>query len=208
MQPECLNGIGQTFCDSAMCAASALTTFHKSTCSPAGSPVRISAALAQVPELTGPDLDCGLSLLASFASYDPAMRCWKTFQRSFIEDSAAFSAIWPRSGMTRSGNAYQLPPLARRTDVIGSSLWPTPTVNGNNNRAGLSAKSGDGLATAVKRWPTPNATDGSKAPKFFGRGNPSLPQAVKDEEQTDGQLNPMWVEWLMGFPIGWTDLEG
>lgn len=22
-----------------------------------------------------------------------------------------------------------------------------------------------------------------------------------------GKLNPMWVEWLMGFPIGWTDLE-
>jgi len=25
---------------------------------------------------------------------------------------------------------------------------------------------------------------------------------------TGGQLNPPWVEWLMGFPIGWTDLEG
>ena len=22
-----------------------------------------------------------------------------------------------------------------------------------------------------------------------------------------GQLSPMWVEWLMGFPIGWTDLN-
>jgi hypothetical protein len=22
-----------------------------------------------------------------------------------------------------------------------------------------------------------------------------------------GQLNPTWVEWLMGFPTGWTDLE-
>jgi DNA (cytosine-5)-methyltransferase 1 len=22
-----------------------------------------------------------------------------------------------------------------------------------------------------------------------------------------GQLNPEWVEWLMGFPVGWTDLE-
>jgi DNA (cytosine-5)-methyltransferase 1 len=22
-----------------------------------------------------------------------------------------------------------------------------------------------------------------------------------------GKLNPMWVEWLMGFPLGWTDLE-
>jgi hypothetical protein len=22
-----------------------------------------------------------------------------------------------------------------------------------------------------------------------------------------GQLNPSWVEWLMGWPIGWTDLK-
>lgn len=22
-----------------------------------------------------------------------------------------------------------------------------------------------------------------------------------------GQLNPDWVEWLMGFPHGWTDIE-
>jgi len=22
-----------------------------------------------------------------------------------------------------------------------------------------------------------------------------------------GKLNPMWVEWLMGWPLGWTDLR-
>lgn len=22
-----------------------------------------------------------------------------------------------------------------------------------------------------------------------------------------GKLNPMWIEWLMGFPAGWTDLN-
>jgi hypothetical protein len=26
-------------------------------------------------------------------------------------------------------------------------------------------------------------------------------------EGITGQLNPQWVEWLMGLPIGWTDLE-
>ena len=26
-------------------------------------------------------------------------------------------------------------------------------------------------------------------------------------DQIGGQLNPMWVEWLMGFPIGWTELN-
>jgi DNA-cytosine methyltransferase len=25
--------------------------------------------------------------------------------------------------------------------------------------------------------------------------------------RSGGKLNPMWVEWLMGFPVGWTDLN-
>ncbi len=23
-----------------------------------------------------------------------------------------------------------------------------------------------------------------------------------------GTLNPMWVEWLMGYPTGWTEVKG
>ncbi len=26
-------------------------------------------------------------------------------------------------------------------------------------------------------------------------------------EATGGHLNPTWVEWLMGWPVGWTDLK-
>ena len=36
------------------------------------------------------------------------------------------------------------------------------------------------------------------------RGN--LSEAARSSE-TDGQLNPAWVEWLMGFPIGHTELK-
>lgn len=44
------------------------------------------------------------------------------------------------------------------------AMWPTPTINGNYNRKGASATSGDGLATAVQMWPTPQARDWKGAP--------------------------------------------
>ncbi len=59
----------------------------------------------------------------------------------------------------------------------------------------------------LQRWPTPVAsdawTDGLKSSqqKDGLRHSLNLPSAV------GGKLNPTWVEWLMGFPIGWTDLE-
>lgn len=78
-------------------------------------------------------------------------------------------------------------------------LWPTPTVTGNHNRKGLTSKSGDGLATAVNQWPTPTARDAGRGAGWDGPGRPL-------SETAGGPLNPTWVEWLMGFPPGWTDL--
>lgn len=57
-------------------------------------------------------------------------------------------------------------------------------------------------ATDSSLWPTPTQADGMGGPGSSGRdGGPNLRTAV------NGQLNPTWVEWLMGFPAGWTDLE-
>lgn len=111
-------------------------------------------------------------------------------------------------------------------------LWPTPTVSGNYNRAGLSAKSGDGLATAVARWPTPTKADADggvghpaskqgapnlrtvvtgRTPNTVdakgGTRRPGTDSQVQLVHQVGGKLNPTWVEWLMGWPIGWTDLK-
>ena len=46
-----------------------------------------------------------------------------------------------------------------RTVKIMEQLWPTPTTTSLHNRKGLSKTSGDGLATSVKNWNTPNARD-------------------------------------------------
>ena len=83
-------------------------------------------------------------------------------------------------------------------------MWPTPTVCGNYNRKGASATSGDGLATAVLKCATPTARDwrsGKASEETHARNSRPL------SEQIGGSLNPTWVEWLMGWPLGWTDLK-
>jgi hypothetical protein len=99
------------------------------------------------------------------------------------------------------------------------NLWPTPR-GCNAMAATITPQSAwkDGrfpnLETVVGRrmWPTPSANDNRD------RGNLSSPaiarRAAKGKQlmlsmvvsETSGQLNPMWVEGLMGFPLGWSDI--
>ena len=59
------------------------------------------------------------------------------------------------------------------------------------------------LIQAVKLLPTPVANDAKN------NGNPSryTRHTLSLDAVAGGSLNPEWIEWLMGFPIGWTDLE-
>jgi hypothetical protein len=80
--------------------------------------------------------------------------------------------------------------------------WPTPQARDWKGPSGRSLKGTEtDLPMAVKMWPTPTATEH----KYRLQGSS---QASKNLNALHGgKLNPTWVEWLMGFPIGWTDLE-
>lgn len=261
----------------------------------------------------------GESMLVSFARYDQDLSLWKIHPCLFDGDLATFSGILPHWGMMRHGVLFRLPPWEPCTYASDSGSLldkpiPTPTVNGNNNRKGVSAKSSDGLMTYVRHmdryptvcahdamaqsgkphgwqrngkeaqqnlndlvvrmsyptptakdangpwhtthspslnvvatsWPTPCATDAKgpgKTPrdrldyavngatksatyptigcKTMGGTSGSFQKLQKlkeagiiseDERRcmasgSCGQLNPDWVEWLMFWPIGWTDCE-
>ena len=97
--------------------------------------------------------------------------------------------------------------------VVGRRLWPTPTTSDATGGPGGKRGGGNNLRTEVALWPTPCASDDRD------RGNLSTPaiqpRRTKGKQlnlsmvvsRESGQLNPQWVEWLMGFPVGWTDLE-
>ena len=103
--------------------------------------------------------------------------------------------------------------------VLHPEYWPTPTVCGNYNRKGASATSGDGLATVVtqRTWPTATATatayKGWSPNHNRAMTDDRLDYSVERESFQPGQqtppmrLNPEWVEWLMGWPIGHTGLK-
>ena len=170
----------------------------------AGFHVKTSALQEKAQASTESEAGCGATWRGSLARFDLASSSWKTAQPSLLGDLEESLVTWPRSGMTAGGLCWELVTLERRTGAKGSGLWPTPTVCGNNNRKGISPKAGDGLATAVKRFATPLARDwrSGKASQATHEKN-SRPLS----EQVGGSLNPTWVEWLMGWPLGWTDLK-
>lgn len=157
--------------------------------------------------LTEPDQDCGNTWPELSTRYDLQSSSWKTVRDSSEEVLPWSSVILPKWGMTLNGSLFRHPTAERPISVTASGLWPTITVCGNYNRKGLSKTSGDGLATAVRNWPTPNAGSrnwGGSMQEWGGSGN----WVRKDmPELATGPLNPEWVEWLMGWPIGWTDLK-
>jgi len=90
--------------------------------------------------------------------------------------------------------------------------WPTPHGNCHTG-AGLHGDGGPNLQTAVRTWPTPCSTmhKGSSPAALTrkngrSRHNDRLDHATQ-ARQGSGSLNPLWVEWLMGYPPNWTVVE-
>ena len=106
-------------------------------------------------------------------------------------DSTNHSASYPRASDSERGGRGELLHMAKGAETPRGSLWPTPTAgdaksSGSRNLPGSKAHAGMSLTDAVQ---TGNCT----TPRTRGAAG--------------GQLNPTWVEWLMWFPLGWTDLE-
>ena len=199
------------------------------------SPARTSVTQEKAPVSRASGQDYGQSLPELLARYDPDGPCWRTSQRCLVEGWTVLRETWPRSGMTVNGTAYQLQPLAPLTGGTGfgslpTHSIPTPTVgdsrgSGSRNTENSKANPGVSLTDYVRGdqgtgrlWPTPAAHEGRLGYQDRTSGKKgkqiSLTTSVMNsegrkpqEEWAGGQLNPTWVEWLMGFPIGWTDLE-
>jgi hypothetical protein len=152
-----------------------------STLSAADSPAKTSALPEKAQDLPVSDQDSGGNITASSRKLGRRGSSQKTYQPFALGDWMTYSKASLRSGMTRNGTAYPLQPLALLTKGTASGSWPTPT----------SRDWKDGTAESCRNVPV----------------NSLLGRAVHVNSTLTGKLNPQWVEWLMGFPSGWTDLK-
>lgn len=110
-------------------------------------------------------------------------------------------------------------------------MWPTPSATPyGTNQGGAAGRAGPvrpGLDGLARTWPTPSARDwrsGLASEETHARNSQPLNEVAcrtilpDPTIETDGsvflpsdqnspprsQLNPAFVEWLMGWPEGWT----
>ncbi len=127
---------------------------------------------------------------------------WRTPQAAVTE---------PKSSVLKlEGRTPDDPQVGLADQVMAAErgLWPTPTARDHKDTGDLSNVPENGLLPRVvqrverETWPTPTQADGTGGPGSSGRdGGDNLRTAA------GGQLNPTFVEWLMGFPEGWSDSE-
>jgi hypothetical protein len=93
-----------------------------------------------------------------------------------------------------------------------TAKWPTPTAT-LSDHGGLitptKGREGGTLIEAISArttWPTPLASDWKSHSPARGATN-SRPLRERVGQSDGGPLNPEWVEWLMGWPIGHTELN-
>lgn len=176
---------------------------------------------------------CGPIRSASYAKWDQDLRFWKIPQISFLSDILAQSlGNFTKLGSMRNGKLSEPMKSEHRTKEKDSGYWRTPDT-GAGGTSGLlkqgikkrengqmiqirlvdqvfnpNLRQNGGIKTRPK-YTTPTATMAERSKKFLSGADrvPNPAEVARIESGKSGQLNPLWVEWLMGWPIGWTSTK-
>ncbi len=171
----------------------------------------------------------GLRSSVLLAKFDHPTSSWRTSQTCLLalasglgDGLAEFSETWPASGMMRNGRTYRRRPWALPIAANASGLLPTPCKIEIEEqpekwlaRSAIHASKGQHLHfklnVAAKMWPIPvkSMSKGSSPNSLMRKDGRDRSKDRLDHSIMalhGGQLNPAWVEWLMGFPTGHTAL--
>jgi len=140
--------------------------------------------------------------------------CWER-TKSALRTSAigsGSSPTYPTPCTIDSGSRFNLSssPGASLRPTLGAmarfNLWPTPTVQMAQTSSLRQASADKELHRSMlkNRFPMCLSTAIQGKSPLWTPPAKMCPTPLNAE--VGGPLNPMWVEWLMGWPLGWTDL--
>ena len=147
---------------------------------------RTLAVQGKALESTEREADSGKKWRGLLVRYGQDLVSSKTVLCSEQEDYQRFSKTLPKSGMMQDGECSELAMSERRTKETGCGYWPTP-------------KHGDWRSGCQRRqFNTMLNVEVFRRNGIYPSGN---------KQAKHPQLNPCWIEALMGWPIGWTELK-
>lgn len=165
----------------------------------------------------------GIQSSKPLGKLDPHTYSWRTFQTSLMNGGhlMKFQSPWPKSGSILNGVLLERPTLEQiiKETVYSSlpiclepfqeSIFPTPTASDGSRN---SKRYGGGNLTLfgkVSQLTTPTTSGNQLCPSEMKKGGSfnNLKQISNLHGGEGTRLSPLFVEWMMGFPTGWTDLE-
>lgn len=120
------------------------------------------------------------------ATWHPASSSWRTPQASFLTGMQELSpGNFPRWGMTRNGELWELTMLAQLTSGTGGGYWPTADANTSTYSNGLR---GPNLRQRASARPTPDS--------FAALDNPPMGKEETGENQHSLKLVHAAQKWM------------
>ena len=162
------------------------------------------------------DLDWSSMTLPRWGSLHDG-ELWERDTPALLTEETGFGC-WvgtPTAAMSIRSPRFRRTTLPTPAEFVAA--WPTPMAQDAKHSGWAPSGPGnqDKLPYAVMRsiYPTPQASDCQPRQKSERWKGDDLVSRVTEIERksgtpipaTGGRLNPTWVEWLMGWPLGWTD---
>ena len=125
---------------------------------------------------------CGLTPYVSLGKWSQATSSWKMSLSYLLQDTFhKWPQTWLRAGIVSDGECFQQQRWERRIAEIDSGLLPTP---------------------AASLWKRNTCTV-----EEFHLAERSKKKPIGLAARLGGPPHPEYLEWMMGWPIGWTELS-
>ena len=169
---------------------------------------------SEEPVMTGTS---GLTRSELSVKWDHDTSSWKTCQVSFLHlltgEDQRMGEPWleslPKSGTVSTGKQSELTMWAHPTgENDGGALgWPTPTMRiWKGSGPTVIRKDGKSRMDQLD-YVAEQSQPGPQVPQIQTHGSESSENVQTSPQPSTKRLNPSFVEWLMGLPIGWTSLQ-